>query len=214
MPMQVVEVRCAGRAVGPEVRNRQEPAHRQRRLPRVREPGVARRVAVVVGTHHDARLRIPVPKGPRHRREVAGVEGHGHRMACGLVDARSGREPFDDTDDIARCDARFTARVVALLAQQAVEALYACALEEALGAARADELQAVQRARRVASGNDQRTPVHAQAMRLHVLAGQIRVIRRCRPRCRPDARGAFAREFMAARRLLAALDAGGLCAQT
>ena len=214
MPVQVVEIRCAGWAVAPEVRNRQEPARGNGRLPRVRESGVARRVAVVVGTHHDARLRIPVPNGARHRCKVAGVEGHGHRMACGLVDARPGREPFDDTNDIARRDARFAARVVTVFANHAEEALHACALEEALGAARADELQAVQHTRRIARGNDQRAPVHAQAMRLHALAGQIRVIRRCRPRCRPDARGAFAREFMAARRLLAALDAGSVCAQT
>jgi hypothetical protein len=113
MPVQVVEVRCVGRPVGPEARNRQEPAHRQCRLQRAREPGVARRVAVVVGAHHDARLRMPVQNRPRHRREVAGVEGHGHRMAGGLMHARSGRKPLDDTDDIARCSARFGARVVA-----------------------------------------------------------------------------------------------------
>ena len=203
MPVQVVEVRCVGRPVGPEVRNRQKPAHRQCRLPRVREPGVARRVAVVVGTHYDVRLRMPLPNGPRHRRKVAGVEGHGHRMAGGLMDARSGREPFDDADDIARCCARFGAHVVAMLAHQAVEALHPGALEEALGAARADELQAVQHARRVARGSDQRSPVHAQSMPLHALAGQISVIRRRRPcRC-PDARRTLPRAFMALRRLLA-----------
>ena len=69
MPVQVVEVRRAGRAVWPEIRNRQKPAHRQSGLPRVREPGVAWRVAVVVGAQHDAGLRMSVPNGPRHRRE-------------------------------------------------------------------------------------------------------------------------------------------------
>jgi hypothetical protein len=43
-------------------------------------------------------------------------------MAGGLVHARSGREPFDDADDIACCDARFAACVGALLAKQAVDA--------------------------------------------------------------------------------------------
>jgi hypothetical protein len=50
-------------------------------------------------------------------------------------------------------------------------------------------------------------------MRLHVLARQIWVIRRRLPRRCPDARRTLPRTLMVARRLLAALDAGGLRAQ-
>ena len=141
------------------------------------------------------------------------MEGYSHRMAGGLVDAGPGRKTLDDTDDSVRHGARFGARVAAPFANQAVEALHAGALEEALGVTRADELQAVQHARRIACGNHQGSPVHAQAMRLHAFARKIRVIRRRLTRGRPDARRAFARAVMAERRLLAALDAGGLCAQ-
>ena len=113
VPVQVVEVRCAGRAVRPEVRNRHKPAHCQSGLPRARESGVIWRFAVVVGAHDDAGLRLPLPNGPRHGCKVAGVKGHGHRMAGGLMKARPCRKPLDDADDFGRCDALFGARVVA-----------------------------------------------------------------------------------------------------
>jgi hypothetical protein len=62
------------------------------------EPRVAGGVVIVVGADDDWRAAPPVAHGAGQGFEVAGVEGDGHRLVGGVVQAGSGGEAFGDED--------------------------------------------------------------------------------------------------------------------
>ena len=60
-------------------------AHGLRRRSGMGNARVARRLAVVVRTDHQAKAGKLAAQCPRHGHQVAAIEGNSHRLPCGLV---------------------------------------------------------------------------------------------------------------------------------
>ncbi len=104
------------------------------------------------------------------------MEGDDHGVARGLVQAGTRGESFCDADR-----GRFTSRWFREDPQPTTQALDAAALQEALDPTGTDELQAVQHPGQIAHGHDQHALENTQAMRHHLLANEVHMIRWCRP---------------------------------
>jgi len=120
------------------------------------------------------RARTAPATGPR----LPAWKANDHRVARGLVQTGTRGEAFCNTDGRLVILSQVRER-----AHPAAQPLDATALEEALHAGGADELQAVQRAGQVLHWHDQYTFGNAQAERVHSLAYEVHVRGRGRPLC-------------------------------
>ena len=119
---------------------------------------VAGREVIVVSAHDDASPGVPSAKRGADRTEVACVEGDDHGVARGLAQAGGGGHAFGDQQRRL-----FVAGRRRQIAEPVAQSPHASALEEALHAARTDELQTLQRAGEVLHRYQQRTLVERRS---------------------------------------------------
>ena len=186
--VQVVEVGCLFRPVLAEVGYCQQCAGGQRSIGGFADSGVARRQMVVIGAHDQPQVGMFLAQRLRHRRQVARVEGHRHRVARGFVDAGAGGEAFGHAQHAVR------------LADIEVTPRLAAAGQVALFAVRPDELKRMNRAVSIAQRQRQAVALQPGTVGLNALAHGVRVrFTKCRVlkhRQRPLARRGLALGFL------------------
>lgn len=129
--MQVIEVRRAGMTIRAKRRERAERVGRASSVACMCVPRVARCARVVIGTDDELRVGMALANCRRDMPKVAGVEGNSDGVAGGRVDAGASGITFCDADHFAGN------------AYLEVNAGNAPALQESLGSAHSDELQAM-----------------------------------------------------------------------
>ena len=164
--MHIVEV--AFRAV--EVRHRQQRLSDGCGLGGFLEPGILRAVVadVVVGGNHPPRRRELAAHELRDGEKLAGRKAHRDRCTARLGNAGRRREPLGHVDR----------RAIAV--DRVVTAGDPAARQKAFLAVAVDELQGAQLPGAVVHRDNQRVAVAANAVRLNLLAHQVRMRRRCR----------------------------------
>jgi hypothetical protein len=131
-PVQVIEVRGAGRTICTKRRDGDARTDRSCGSARMDETRIARSALVVIGAHDELRFWIVLPDRPGDRGQVTGIEGNGDGVPGCRVNTGARGVTLGDADHFARNTG------------QEVQAGDPPALQESLRAAGADELQAVQ----------------------------------------------------------------------